>query len=153
AYKHSALPLIADACEGLRQISEALGTWKAPDTWTRQAQREHGKWRAVVAAITKDDGRSPPTDTQVIGAVLRVSQTSTSVGTAAGGLPGELHKLWYAQQAGGYHLEYGFSCMGYEIAGALGVKLAHPDRDVIVMVGDGSYLMLNSEIETSVRLG
>jgi 3D-(3,5/4)-trihydroxycyclohexane-1,2-dione acylhydrolase (decyclizing) len=72
---------------------------------------------------------------------------------AAGGLPGELHKLWNARQAGTYHLEYGYSCMGYEIAGGLGVKLARPDREVIVMVGDGSYLMLNSEIATSVMLG
>jgi 3D-(3,5/4)-trihydroxycyclohexane-1,2-dione acylhydrolase (decyclizing) len=72
---------------------------------------------------------------------------------AAGGLPGELHKLWQAEQPGGYHLEYGYSCMGYEIAGALGVKLAHPGREVIVMVGDGSYLMLNSEIATSVQMG
>jgi 3D-(3,5/4)-trihydroxycyclohexane-1,2-dione acylhydrolase (decyclizing) len=72
---------------------------------------------------------------------------------AAGGLPGELHKLWNAAQPGGYHLEYGYSCMGYEIAGGLGVKLACPDREVIVMVGDGSYLMMNSEIATSVMLG
>ena len=72
---------------------------------------------------------------------------------AAGGLPGELHKLWNASQPGGYHLEYGYSCMGYEIAGGLGVKLARPDREVIVMVGDGSYLMMNSEIATSVMLG
>jgi 3D-(3,5/4)-trihydroxycyclohexane-1,2-dione acylhydrolase (decyclizing) len=72
---------------------------------------------------------------------------------AAGGLPGELHKLWRARRPGGYHVEYGFSCMGYEIAGGLGVKLAKPDEDIVVMVGDGSYLMLNSEIATSVMLG
>jgi len=72
---------------------------------------------------------------------------------AAGGLPGELHKLWRPRKAGGYHVEYGFSCMGYEIAGGLGVKLAEPDREVVVMVGDGSYLMMNSEIATSVAMG
>ena len=72
---------------------------------------------------------------------------------AAGGLPGELHRHWQAEESGGYHLEYGYSCMGYEIAGALGVKLAHPEREVIVLVGDGSYLMLNSEIATSLQHG
>ncbi len=77
----------------------------------------------------------------------------TTVVCAAGGLPGELHKLWRPARAGGYHVEYGFSCMGYEIAGGLGVKLADPEREVVVMVGDGSYLMLNSEIATSVMLG
>ena len=89
----------------------------------------------------------------MIGAVQRVSEPSDIVVCAAGGLPGELHKLWNAAQPGGYHLEYGYSCMGYEIAGGLGVKMARPDREVIVMVGDGSYLMMNSEIATSVMLG
>ena len=89
----------------------------------------------------------------MIGAVQRAGLPSDIVVCAAGGLPGELHKLWNAAQPGGYHLEYGYSCMGYEIAGGLGVKLARPDREVIVMVGDGSYLMMNSEIATSVMLG
>jgi 3D-(3,5/4)-trihydroxycyclohexane-1,2-dione acylhydrolase (decyclizing) len=95
----------------------------------------------------------PPSDAQVIGAVQRRSSPDTVVVCAAGGLPGELHKLWRAERPGGYHLEYGYSCMGYEIAGGIGVKLALPDRDVVVMVGDGSYLMLNSEIATSILLG
>jgi 3D-(3,5/4)-trihydroxycyclohexane-1,2-dione acylhydrolase (decyclizing) len=85
--------------------------------------------------------------------VQRAVPDDAVVVCAAGGLPGELHKLWQAKQVGTYHLEYGYSCMGYEIAGALGVKLAHPDRDVVVLVGDGSYLMMNSEIATSVMLG
>jgi 3D-(3,5/4)-trihydroxycyclohexane-1,2-dione acylhydrolase (decyclizing) len=89
----------------------------------------------------------------VIGAVQQAAGDSDILVGAAGGLPGELHRHWCAEQPGGYHLEYGYSCMGYEIAGALGVKLALPEREVIVMVGDGSYLMLNSEIATSVRLG
>jgi 3D-(3,5/4)-trihydroxycyclohexane-1,2-dione acylhydrolase (decyclizing) len=89
----------------------------------------------------------------VIGAVQRASAPSDIVVCAAGGLPGELHKLWQASEPGGYHLEYGYSCMGYEIAGGLGVKMARPQREVIVMVGDGSYLMMNSEIATSVMLG
>ena len=89
----------------------------------------------------------------MIGAVQRVAPPDAIVVCAAGGLPGELHKLWQARQVGTYHLEYGYSCMGYEIAGGLGVKLARPDREVIVLVGDGSYLMMNSEIATSVMLG
>src|SRR6185312_12302316 len=88
-----------------------------------------------------------------IGAVQRTSQPTDVVVCAAGGLPGELHKHWKASTALGYHMEYGYSCMGYEIAGGLGVKMADPSREVIVMVGDGSYLMLNSEIATSVMLG
>src|SRR5207248_3693286 len=92
-------------------------------------------------------------DAQVIGAVQRAGEPSDIVVCAAGGLPGELHKLWNASEPGGYHLEYGYSCMGYEVAGGLGVKLACPTREVIVMVGDGSYLMMNSEIATSLMLG
>ena len=90
---------------------------------------------------------------QVIGAVQRGLPDDAIVVCAAGGLPGELHKLWKTARPNGYHLEYGFSTMGYEIAGGLGVKMAHPDREVVVMVGDGSYMMLNSELATSVMLG
>jgi 3D-(3,5/4)-trihydroxycyclohexane-1,2-dione acylhydrolase (decyclizing) len=89
----------------------------------------------------------------VLGAVWRAASDDSVVVCAAGGLPGELHKLWRTRTPGGYHVEYGFSCMGYEIAGAVGVKMAAPDREVHVMVGDGSYLMLNSELATSVMLG
>jgi 3D-(3,5/4)-trihydroxycyclohexane-1,2-dione acylhydrolase (decyclizing) len=90
---------------------------------------------------------------QVIGAVQRAVDDDAIVVCAAGGLPGELHKLWKARRPGGYHLEYGFSTMGYEIAGGLGVRMARPDREVVVMVGDGSYMMMNSELATSVMLG
>ena len=94
-----------------------------------------------------------PSDAQVLGAVNRAAARDAIVVCAAGGLPGELHKLWRTGAPGGYHLEYGFSCMGYEIAGGLGVKLAEPGREVFVLVGDGSYLMLNSELATAVMLG
>jgi 3D-(3,5/4)-trihydroxycyclohexane-1,2-dione acylhydrolase (decyclizing) len=94
-----------------------------------------------------------PSDAQILGAVNRVAAPGSIVVGAAGGLPGELHKLWRVREPGTYHLEYGYSCMGYEIAGGLGVKLAAPEREVYVMVGDGSYLMMNSEIATSVQLG
>jgi 3D-(3,5/4)-trihydroxycyclohexane-1,2-dione acylhydrolase (decyclizing) len=153
AYKHRAIPLIADAREGLRELSEALGHWRAPDAWTQRAHAERSKWRTVAESFTTAGDGPLPSDAQVIGAVQRGAQTSDILIGAAGGLPGELHKHWQAEHPGGYHLEYGFSCMGYEIAGALGVKLAHPLREVIVMVGDGSYLMLNSEIATSVQMG
>ena len=153
AYKHWAMPLIADAREGLQQLSEALGHWRAPDAWTERAHAERSKWRTMAESFTTAGDGPLPSDAQVIGAVQRGTQPSDILVGAAGGLPGELHKHWQAEHPGGYHLEYGFSCMGYEIAGALGVKLAHPQREVIVMVGDGSYLMLNSEIATSVQMG
>ena len=105
------------------------------------------------AAVTAPSNAELPSDAQVIGAVQRAMPADAIVVCAAGGLPGELHKLWQARQVGTYHLEYGYSCMGYEIAGGFGVKLARPEREVIVLVGDGSYLMLNSEIATSVMLG
>jgi 3D-(3,5/4)-trihydroxycyclohexane-1,2-dione acylhydrolase (decyclizing) len=153
ACKHGAMPLIADAREGLRQLSEALGAWQAADAWTQRAHAERSTWRATAQTFTAAGDQALPSDAQIIGAVQRSAQASDILVGAAGGLPGELHKHWQAEQPAGYHLEYGFSCMGYEIAGALGVKLAHPQCEVIVMVGDGSYLMLNSEIATSVRMG
>jgi 3D-(3,5/4)-trihydroxycyclohexane-1,2-dione acylhydrolase (decyclizing) len=94
-----------------------------------------------------------PTDANIIGVINRFASVDSTIVQAAGGLPGELHKLWRTSSDLGYHVEYGFSCMGYELAGGLGVKMAAPEREVIVMVGDGSYLMLNSEIATSVMLG
>lgn len=98
-------------------------------------------------------GNALPSDAQVVGAVNRSAAAQDVIVCAAGGLPGDLHKLWRAYRPEGYHIEYGYSCMGYEIAGGLGVKLALPDRRVIVMVGDGSYLMMNSEIVSSVMIG
>src|SRR4029077_4929004 len=138
---------------GLRELSEALGHWRAPDAWMQRAHAERSEWRTIAESFTGAGDGPLPSDAQVIGAVQRGAQASDILVGAAGGLPGELHKHWQAEHPAGYHLEYGFSCMGYEIAGALGVKLAHPQREVIVMVGDGSYLMLNSEIATSVRMG
>jgi 3D-(3,5/4)-trihydroxycyclohexane-1,2-dione acylhydrolase (decyclizing) len=153
AFKHGALPLIADAREGLAQLSEALGEWCAPAAWVQRAQLERAQWERAAAPFTAAATPPLPADAQVIGAVQRAALPTDIVVGAAGGLPGELHRHWRAEQPLGYHLEYGYSCMGYEIAGALGVKLAQPDREVIVMVGDGSYLMLNSEIATAVRMG
>ena len=153
AGKFGALPLVADAAVGLDGLDAALGDARAPSAWTdRMALREGGLGRDR-GGLHGGFGRPLPSDAQVIGAVQRAGRPSDVVVCAAGGLPGELHKLWKTGDALGYHLEYGYSCMGYEIAGGLGVKMALPDREVIVMVGDGSYLMLNSEIATSVMLG
>jgi 3D-(3,5/4)-trihydroxycyclohexane-1,2-dione acylhydrolase (decyclizing) len=153
ALKHGGLPLVADARIGLERLSAALAGRRAPEAWSERAQSEKRGWSASAAQAKAATNAALPSDAQVIGAVQRVAQPSDIVVCAAGGLPGELHKLWDAAEPGGYHLEYGYSCMGYEIAGGLGVKMARPDREVIVMVGDGSYLMMNSEIATSVMLG
>jgi 3D-(3,5/4)-trihydroxycyclohexane-1,2-dione acylhydrolase (decyclizing) len=153
AGKQDALPLVADAREGLTHLSAELEGWRAPGAWIEHALGARAQWLRTAASFTAPAAAAAlPSDAQVIGAVQRAAEASDIVVCAAGGLPGELHRHWQAGQPGGYHLEYGYSCMGYEIAGALGVKLAHPGRDVIVLVGDGSYLMLNSEIATSVRL-
>lgn len=153
ATKHRALSLVCDAHAGLEDLDRALGQHKAPASWTDTAKKQKAKWVKTAAAYTAPTDASLPSDAQVIGAVQRQMPENGVVVCAAGGLPGELHKLWNAPQAGGYHLEYGYSCMGYEIAGGLGVKMADPSREVVVMVGDGSYLMMNSEIATSVMLG
>ncbi len=153
AGKHGAQTLIADAAVGLAALDQALGNHSAPKAWCAAAERAKTDWLKAAAAATKPSTGSLPSDAQVIGAVQRAADAQDIVVAAAGGLPGELHKLWQAAVPGGYHLEYGYSCMGYEIAGALGVKLAHPEREVIVMVGDGSYLMMNSEIATSILMG
>src|SRR5512138_1188235 len=156
AAKHRAATLVADAAVGLAALDQALGDYRAPGSWTESARREKASWRKAAAAATAPGNAPLPSDAQVIGAVQRAlgqdGGDAVVVG-ASGGLPGELHKLWQAGKPGSYHLEYGYSCMGYEIAGGLGVKLAKPEAEVVVMVGDGSYLMMNSEIATAVMLG
>jgi len=152
AAKHGGQTLVADARVGLERLAEGLDEWRAPAEWSEAAQAGWAEWSRIVDEITADDDRERPTDMQVLGAVNRLIDDNGVVVCAAGGLPGELHKLWRAKSETGYHVEYGYSCMGYEIAGGLGVKLAEPDREVVVMVGDGSYLMLNSELATSVAL-
>ncbi|MFT3972797.1 MAG: 3D-(3,5/4)-trihydroxycyclohexane-1,2-dione acylhydrolase (decyclizing) [Amaricoccus sp.] len=149
-HKHNALPVVADARLALDELTALLGDHRAPGI---DAGLKPG-WLAAVETVTAaPTGNALPTDMQVIGAVQRGMAEDAIVVCAAGGLPGELHKLWKTARPNGYHLEYGFSTMGYEIAGGLGVKMAHPERDVVVMVGDGSYMMLNSELATSVMLG
>ncbi|TIP12456.1 3D-(3,5/4)-trihydroxycyclohexane-1,2-dione acylhydrolase (decyclizing) [Mesorhizobium sp.] len=153
AGKHQALPLVTDAAEGLAELGAALEGWKAPSDWTDNAVRGKKDWQAEAGNVTASTNAAYPSDAQVIGAVQRAMGSGVILLHAAGGLPGELHKLWQAGAPGSYHAEYGFSTMGYEIAGGLGVRMAKPDEEVVVMIGDGSYLMLNSEIATSVMLG
>lgn len=150
AAKHNALSLVADARVALDALGSALGTQRfaAPDAKLKS------DWAQATAAAkaAPEAGNALPTDAQVIGAVQRSAGPQTVVMGAAGTMPGELHKIWDAA-AGGYHMEYGFSCMGYEIAGAMGIKMARPAADVICMLGDGSYMMANSELATAVMMG
>jgi 3D-(3,5/4)-trihydroxycyclohexane-1,2-dione acylhydrolase (decyclizing) len=152
AAKHGGVPLVADAARALIALTRRLGAHHAPQAWQDKARDLCREWRQAADRATAPSNAPLPSDAQVIGAVNRAMPEATVV-CAAGGLPGELHKLWRVGDPRGYHVEYGFSCMGYEVAGGLGVKLAEPSREVVVMVGDGSYLMLNSEIATSVSLG
>jgi 3D-(3,5/4)-trihydroxycyclohexane-1,2-dione acylhydrolase (decyclizing) len=150
AAKHNALSLVADARVALDALAAALGTQRfaAPNAKLK------ADWAQATAAVkaAPEAGNALPTDAQVIGAVQRSAGPATVVMGAAGTMPGELHKIWDAA-AGGYHMEYGFSCMGYEIAGAMGIKMARPAADVICMLGDGSYMMANSELATAVMMG
>jgi 3D-(3,5/4)-trihydroxycyclohexane-1,2-dione acylhydrolase (decyclizing) len=153
AHKHDAVPVVGDARVVLEELSQRLTGWRAPAGWTNETSAAVGQWNQAWGSATAASESGLPSDAQVIGALWRFANADAVVVGAAGGLPGELHKLWRVHKPGGYHLEYGYSCMGYEIAGGLGVKLAAPARDVYVMVGDGSYLMMNSELATSVMLG
>ncbi len=155
AHKWHGLAVVGDAGAGLAALATALSGWAAPDAWQTRGRDAAHVWRAEVARLTGERDVALAYDGDVIGAVQRTSATSPSTDVAvcaAGTLPGELHKLWRTAVPGGYHVEYGYSCMGYEIAGGVGVKMATPEREVIVLVGDGSYLMLNAEIATSVML-
>ncbi|TWB41074.1 3D-(3,5/4)-trihydroxycyclohexane-1,2-dione acylhydrolase (decyclizing) [Nitrospirillum pindoramense] len=156
AAKQGAVGVVGDAAAVLAGLAPLLAGWRVPADWARSlaapALAWDEAWQAATAA-PKECDTALPTDAQVLGAVWRQAAPDAVVVCAAGGLPGELHKLWRVRRPGGYHVEYGYSCMGYEIAGGLGVKLAEPEREVHVLVGDGSYLMMNSEIATAVMLG
>ena len=152
AAKHGGYPLVGDARLGLQCLTDVLGDWQGSAEWLTVARSRSATWNGAVDDVTAADDTDLPSDAQVLGAVNRAAGPDGVVVCAAGGLPGELHKLWRASHPKGYHVEYGYSCMGYEIAGGLGAKMALPDREIFVLVGDGSYLMLNSEIATSVLL-
>lgn len=154
AHKHGAHAVVGDARTVLQALAERLHGWRVASEVVEHDRRAIDEWNAaVVAATAGEAAQAIPSDAQVVGTVQRSVDEDAIVVCAAGGLPGELHKLWRTVKPGGYHVEYGYSCMGYEIAGGLGVKMAEPQREVVVMVGDGSYLMMNSELATSVMLG
>ena len=150
--KRRAIALRGDAKRCIQDIDDALGKLSVDTEWTASMATLRDAWNTAVTNATATTGNTPPSDAEVLGAVNRCFNEEATVVCAAGGLPGELHKLWRCSDTDSYHVEYGYSCMGYEIAGGIGVKMAQPKRDVVVMVGDGSYLMLNSEIATTVAL-
>jgi len=154
AYKHGTqLPLIADAREALVALTESLASFSVSDRYASEIAEQKRAWDALVDAAFAPSGNALPGQPEIIGAVQSVSDPRDVVIQAAGSLPGDLHKLWRVRDELGYHVEYAFSCMGYEIAGGLGVRRGAPDRDAIVMVGDGSYLMLHTELVTAVAEG
>ena len=151
AYKHgSQLPLIADAREALEALERELAGFRVDAEYGSSIAAQRDEWNAKVGDALLPTGRELPGQSEIIGAVLAASDPRDVLVQAAGSLPGDLHKLWRVRDALGYHVEYAFSCMGYEIAGGMGVRRAAPDRDVLVMVGDGSYLMLHTELVTAV---
>ncbi len=151
AAKHHALGLVGDARETLVELGELLEGFHVANEYEATAKRLHDEWDAEVARIYDIRLEPLPSQGELIGAVNELSDPNAIMVCAAGSLPGDLHKLWRARSPKNYHLEYGNSCMGYEIAGGLGAKMAAPERDVYVMVGDGSYLMMAQEIVTSVQ--
>ncbi len=153
AYKHAALPLIGDARVTLEELIQAIGQFHVGGDYSSQVARYAKEWDAEVNRIYNLEHGPLISQGEVIGVLNTFTQPTDVMVCAAGSLPGDLHKLWRTRDPRGYHLEYGYSCMGYEIAGGIGVKLAAPDREVYVMVGDGSYLMMSQEIVTAVQEG
>ena len=153
AGKHGALPLVGDARVVLEELAEAVQGYRVPRDLTHRVATFRAAWETEVERVYNLGHRPILSQGEVIGAVNEGSAPEDVMVCAAGSLPGDLHKLWRARNPKGYHLEYGYSCMGYEIAGGLGIKMADPDREVYVMVGDGSYLMMAQEIATAVQEG
>ena len=151
AVKYDGVALVGDARATLERLAVLLGDWSVPDAYRDEILRLKRQWDEEVERLFSLGHGPLPAQSEVIGAVNSVSAPHDVVVCAAGSMPGDLHKLWRTRDPKGYHVEYGYSCMGYEIAGGLGVKLAAPEREVYVMVGDGSYLMLSSEIVTAVQ--
>ena len=153
AGKHRAVGVVGDAQVGLTELSAALGDWRGPKQWTVRAAKEAADWNEVLDRHRGPTNIDPPPYSHVIGAVLRGCDPTDVVISAAGGLAHETTKSWQARTVGSYDCEFGYSCMGYEISGAWGAKMARPDQEVISFCGDGSYLMMNSDIYSSVLNG
>jgi 3D-(3,5/4)-trihydroxycyclohexane-1,2-dione acylhydrolase (decyclizing) len=153
AFKHAALPVVADARAALDELTPLLTGFSTSPEYRERLGRDIAAWHAEVDRVSAQRGAVPFAQAEVVRAVNDFARDEDVVVAAAGSVPGDLHKLWRAREPNTYHLEYGYSCMGYEIAGGLGVKMADPSRDVLVMVGDGSYLMMAQEIVTSIQEG
>jgi 3D-(3,5/4)-trihydroxycyclohexane-1,2-dione acylhydrolase (decyclizing) len=153
AYKHAALPLTGDARVTLQELRNALAGYRVEESYRTKIFELRASWDKEVERIYNLRTEGKLTQSEVIGAINDFTKPSDIMINAAGSMPGDLHKLWRTREPGGYHMEYGYSCMGYEIAGGLGIKMARPDRDVYVLVGDGSYLMMAQEIVTSLQEG
>jgi 3D-(3,5/4)-trihydroxycyclohexane-1,2-dione acylhydrolase (decyclizing) len=153
AQKHAGLALVGDARATLERLRAMLVGWSVADGYREEAAQLNRDWDDEVTRLYSLGLGPPPAQSEVIGAVNDASAPTDVIVCAAGAMPGDLHKLWRTRDPKGYHVEYGYSCMGYEIAGGLGVKLAAPEREVYVLVGDGSYLMLSSELVTAVQEG
>jgi 3D-(3,5/4)-trihydroxycyclohexane-1,2-dione acylhydrolase (decyclizing) len=153
ATKHRALGVVGDARESLEELSAALKDWKVDASWMKKAKELMAEWNAALDGYQMPTNAPVPTYAQVVGVVNKKAAPTDYMITAAGGLPGETMKNWRCKTSNSYDLEFGFSCMGYEISGAWGAAMADPSRDVIVMVGDGSYMMMNSDIYSTVLTG
>lgn len=151
SFKHGALPLIGDARAILEVMQKELSQFKVAEDYREKVEEYNSTWDSFVSEIYKENTEVPVFQGEVIGAVNSFSDPEDIVVCAAGSLPGDLHKLWRTRNPKGFHLEYGYSCMGYEIAGGLGAKMARPKSEIYVMVGDGSYLMMSQEIVTSIQ--
>jgi 3D-(3,5/4)-trihydroxycyclohexane-1,2-dione acylhydrolase (decyclizing) len=151
AYKHAAVPLVGDAAATIEELAKALGSHRVSTLYAQEISLLRVEWNAEVDRIYARRLGPPLSQGEVIGLLNSTLGPKDVIVCAAGSLPGDLHKLWRARDPKGYHLEYGYSCMGYEIAGGLGVKMADPSREVYVLVGDGSYLMMAQEIVTSLQ--
>ncbi|MBP7694206.1 MAG: 3D-(3,5/4)-trihydroxycyclohexane-1,2-dione acylhydrolase (decyclizing) [Anaerolineales bacterium] len=153
AHKHHALPVVGDARAGLDELRELLAGYRVDADYCAEAQRQHAAWEAEVERIYSIRHTPLPSQGELIGLLNELSAPDGILVNAAGSMPGDLHKLWRARHPKNFHLEYGNSCMGYEIAGGLGAKMAAPEREVYVVVGDGSYLMLSADLATAVQEG
>jgi len=153
AVKQGGISVVADAREALEALGSALGDFSVNDEYRARTAELMSEWNETVSAAYRTEDGVALNQNQVIGLVNTLSDPRDIVVCAAGSMPGDLHKLWRMRDRKGYHVEYGFSCMGYEIAGGIGVRMAAPDRDVFIMVGDGSYLMMATELVTAVQEG
>ena len=153
AHKHRALSVVGDALVGIEELGKSLADWSGSESWSSKAGTLYAEWNRTIEEHSGKTDMVPPSYAHVVGAVNRVCDDTDLALAASGGFPGELCKNWKTKTVGTFDCEFGFSCMGYEIAGGWGAKMADPSRDVIVFVGDGAYLMMNSDVYSSVLTG